>query len=133
MTPGTHCSQQDPADILYIVSLEDLNALHDYLTAAIAGNDLSEIPRLWNQQIGIIRSRPHDTRVHPAASASPDALEQLREIYVKIHNTGNCPFSYMSANGCDCDCDSAEGCGVCVLDKAISEIRQQQPQERDTP
>ena len=53
----------DPADILFICSLEDLNCLHDYLVAAIAGDDLSEIPRLWNQQIGVIRSHPAATPI----------------------------------------------------------------------
>ena len=40
---------QDPADVL----------------AAMAGEDLSELPRLWNQQIGVIRSRPlRSTEAH---------------------------------------------------------------------
>ena len=120
MTPGTHCSQQDPADILYIVSLEDLNALHDYLTAAIAGNDLSEIPRLWNQQIGIIRSRPHDTRVHPAASASHDALEKALKEIVRISNLKNIERRIQVA--------MMGG----EAERALIIIHQQQHQERDT-
>lgn len=55
---GKQPQQQDPADVLFICSLEDLNSLHDYLSSAIAGDDISELPRLWNQQIGVIRSRP---------------------------------------------------------------------------
>lgn len=54
----TSPQQQDPADILYTCSLEDLNCLHDYFMAAVRGEDLTAVPRLWNQQIGIIRSRP---------------------------------------------------------------------------
>jgi hypothetical protein len=43
----------------YICNDDDLGCLHDYLCAALAGNDITELPRLWNQQIGVIRSCPY--------------------------------------------------------------------------
>lgn len=42
----------------YICDDDDLGCLHDYLIAAINGDDISELPRLWNQEMGVIRSRP---------------------------------------------------------------------------
>ena len=68
MTPARQ--PQDPADVLFICSLEDLNCLHDYIMAAMAGEDLSELPRLWNQQIGVIRSRPHTSPPAPKQGKS---------------------------------------------------------------
>ena len=56
MTPGSQ-HPQEPKQ--YICDDDDLGCLHDYLVAALDGNDISELPRLWNTQIGVIRSRPH--------------------------------------------------------------------------
>lgn len=69
---------KDPADVLFICSLEDLNCLHDYMVAAMAGDDLSELPRLWNQQIGVIRSRPHPAPAQQRIDVDTDALKDLQ-------------------------------------------------------
>ena len=56
----------------YICNEDDLGCLHDYFVAAIAGEDISELPRLWNQEIGVIRSRPY-------TSASSDKVLDVLE------------------------------------------------------
>ena len=50
-----HCGHELPA---YICDEDNLGDIHDILTAALAGNDLSTLPQRWNQELGIIRSRP---------------------------------------------------------------------------
>lgn len=91
MTP--HPQQEDPADILYICSLEDLNCLHDYFMAAVNGEDLTAIPRLWNQQIGIIRSRKTFAPAAPCLPNTPlcddcykDKIIHDKELAATIRN-----------------------------------------------
>jgi hypothetical protein len=63
----------------YICTEDDLGALHDYCTVAILGNDICEIPRLWNQQMDVIRANPYN----PAAGKI-----QWNELF----DTFVCPF-----------------------------------------
>jgi hypothetical protein len=58
----------------YICNDDDLGCLHDYLVAAINGEDLSELPRLWNQEIGVIRSRFIGCTSHSSAPSTPQCL-----------------------------------------------------------
>ena len=58
----------------YLCDDDDLGCLHDYLVAAINGDDLSELPRLWNQQIGVIHS-------HPMESNQNTALTDIEKIH----------------------------------------------------
>jgi len=62
---------------LYVVGEDDLGCLHDYLVAAINGDDISELPRLWNQELGVIRSRPLSEEIRKARG---DVLEQISTV-----------------------------------------------------
>ena len=76
MTPGSQ-HPDDPKQ--YICDDDDLGCLHDYMVAALAGNDVSELPRLWNQQIGVIRSHPH-TSARSEREIRADVISKLTKI-----------------------------------------------------
>jgi len=80
MTPGSQ-HPQEPKQ--YICDDDDLGCLHDYLVAALDGNDISELPRLWNTQIGVIRSRPHTS-----ARSEQEILDEFRAIVVQLYDNG---------------------------------------------
>ena len=61
----------------YICDEDNLGDIHDILTAALAGNDLHVLPRRWNQELGIIRSRllnKHDAALIAQAIAEDRKL-----------------------------------------------------------
>ena len=61
----------------YICDDDDLNCLHDYLVAAINGDDISELPRLWNQEIGVIRSRPYQSERDKVLDVQKKIIEDM--------------------------------------------------------
>ena len=90
MTPGSQ-HPQEPKQ--YICDDDDLGCLHDYLVAALDGNDISELPRLWNTQIGVIRSRPH-TSARSEQEIRADERENLGEfVDSNMIESGDCVYS----------------------------------------
>ncbi len=69
----------------YVVDEDDLGCLHDYLVAAINGDDISELPRLWNQELGVIRSRPLSEEILKAREDVLDEVEVGVEKSISEH------------------------------------------------
>jgi hypothetical protein len=126
-------AQQTPADHeqpAYICDEDNLGDIHDILTAALEGNDLSTLPRRWNQELGIIHSRSlaeHDAAL--IAQAREDVLTRLdKEIAIReneMNRKGGLEDNITTASGYAAAAGALNWVRVVLIDALRTPVKKQ--------